>query len=140
MKKNIIGSNIRRYRNELSVTLEELAGEVNLTKSTLSRYEHGLIEPSFETVKDIAFALDVKPALIYGFVDQPVSEDLGLDSASGIERIADALSLLAYGDPPAYHVSGGYTSYGITESLRFIVDELKEIKHELYRISNEKEG
>ena len=64
-----IGANIRAYRQESGLTLDELAERVGLTKSTLSRYELGKLEPNFETVVDIADALDVHPALLYGFVD-----------------------------------------------------------------------
>ena len=66
---NTIGANIRAYRQEIDMTLEQLSEKVGLAKSTLSRYESGAYEPSFDTVKDIAEALDVHPALLYGFVD-----------------------------------------------------------------------
>lgn len=66
---NTIGANIRAYRQDIGLTLDELAERVGLTKSTLSRYETGAYEPSHEAVLDIAEALDVHPALLYGFVD-----------------------------------------------------------------------
>lgn len=66
---NTIGTNIRVYRQGIGLTLDELAEKVGLTKSTLSRYENGQYEPNYETVVDIAEALDVHPALLYGFVD-----------------------------------------------------------------------
>lgn len=67
MIKNIIGYNIKAFRKSRGMTLDQLAEKVGLTKSTLSRYELGQYEPKFQTVCEIAGALGVNPASIYGF-------------------------------------------------------------------------
>lgn len=56
-----IGSRIRLLRQTRSVTLEQLAGEVKLTKGQLSKIENGKVSSPVSTLTRIAAVLGVSP-------------------------------------------------------------------------------
>lgn len=49
-----IGENIRRLRMEHGMTQEQLATELNTTKSAISKYELNMRAPRYETVEKMA--------------------------------------------------------------------------------------
>lgn len=55
-----IGERIKKSRNEMALSLRELASRVDLSASFLSQIEQGKASPSIENLKKIATALDVK--------------------------------------------------------------------------------
>lgn len=55
----IIGDKIRQMRIAKNLTLAELAGEIQKTKSYISQVERGLIEPSIKALRMISQALEV---------------------------------------------------------------------------------
>jgi len=57
-----LGKAIRRLRQERGASLESLAPEAGLALNTLSLIELGQANPTWETVKGIAAALDVTVA------------------------------------------------------------------------------
>ena len=57
-----VGKNIKKYRNAYHLTLEELAGRIHKSKSTMSKYEKGLISLDVATLSEIARVLKVAPA------------------------------------------------------------------------------
>jgi XRE family transcriptional regulator, regulator of sulfur utilization len=57
-----LGKAIRQLRNEREISLRSLAPEADLTFNTLSLIERGQANPTWETVKGIAAALDVTVA------------------------------------------------------------------------------
>lgn len=59
-----LGEAIEVARRAEGFTQEQLADIVGITQAALSRYEHGLREPSDETLAGIAEALGVTPALL----------------------------------------------------------------------------
>ena len=63
-----IGSNIKRKRLELDMTLEELAIKIGTSRQTLSRYETGVITniPS-DKIEKLAIALKTTPAFLMGW-------------------------------------------------------------------------
>jgi transcriptional regulator with XRE-family HTH domain len=60
-----IGRNIRALRNEKHITLDQLAGEVKLTKGQLSKIENGLVSSPVSTLTRIAVALAVEPGHLF---------------------------------------------------------------------------
>lgn len=69
----VVGRRIRQRRQELGLTLRELAGRVGKTAGYLSRVETDHATPTFDALKDIAKALGVP--LLY-FVDAQTSGPL----------------------------------------------------------------
>ena len=58
----IVGQNIKKYRQAHKMTLEELAAEIHKSKSTVSKYEKGLIAVDVVTLEEIAEVLKVNTA------------------------------------------------------------------------------
>ena len=71
-----IGDRIKFRRNELDMTLDEVAAEVGVSKSTIQRYENGLIgRVKIPVIESIAAALNVNPAWLIGQTDDPIDYD-----------------------------------------------------------------
>lgn len=59
-----IGENIRRERTDRMIKQETLAKQVKLSKSEISRIEHGKREIKISTLLEIAKALGVNPEVL----------------------------------------------------------------------------
>ena len=76
-----IGNRIKSRRDELDMTLDEVAAKVGVSKSTIQRYENGLIgRVKLPVIKSIANALRVSPYWLVGVVQEKnaVQKDDGL--------------------------------------------------------------
>ena len=60
-----IGSRIRQLRTDRSITLDQLAMEVNLTKGQVSKIENGKVSVPVSTLTRIASALAVSPGVFF---------------------------------------------------------------------------
>ncbi|MCX0380705.1 helix-turn-helix domain-containing protein [Clostridium perfringens] len=54
-----IGERILRLRRHNQLTQKQLAEKLNLSTSTITKYEKGSLEPNIKTLKEIALALNV---------------------------------------------------------------------------------
>ena len=71
-----IGSRIKRRREELDLTLDDVAGAVGVAKTTILRYENGEISrPKIPVLHSIASALDVRPEWLLAQSEQMEDED-----------------------------------------------------------------
>lgn len=62
-----LGERIKQRRKELKLTLQDIADNVGVTKSTIQRYEAGKIEsPKLPVIQAIARALNANPAWLVG--------------------------------------------------------------------------
>ncbi len=86
-----MGRRMRARRKELAITQEQVAAACRITKSTVSRYEKGVIEhPHRPTVEAIAKVLNVQPDWLY-----VQSENAGSEGPQDVRRIiADAKARL----------------------------------------------
>jgi transcriptional regulator with XRE-family HTH domain len=57
-----LAANIRRYRQERNLTIEELANLVDVDYSQIGRMERGVVNPNISIIFDIADALEIKPS------------------------------------------------------------------------------
>ncbi len=65
-----VGNRIKKARQRLNLTLNELGNKVGLTKSTVKRYEDGEIANlTVDTLKTFAQALEVDPGYLMGLKD-----------------------------------------------------------------------
>jgi len=55
----VIGSRIRQYRQELDITQEDLALQINTSTAYISNIERGLKKPSLQKLVEIADAMHV---------------------------------------------------------------------------------
>lgn len=62
-----IGSRIKTRREELNLTLKDVADRIGVASSTILRYENGTIQRiKLPVIEAIAKALDVSPTWLYG--------------------------------------------------------------------------
>lgn len=79
-----IGRHIADYRKKAACTQEQLAGELHVTRQTVSSWENGRTLPDVETLANVAAALGVSvEELIYGKRADP-----GLNRVFGYRKIA----------------------------------------------------
>lgn len=70
-----IGERIRQRRNELELSLEQLAQKLGKNRSTVYRYETGDIENMpLDVLKPIADALNTTPAWLMGWDEEQIDE------------------------------------------------------------------
>jgi transcriptional regulator with XRE-family HTH domain len=80
MDIKLIGDRIKQARTLRNYTLDDIANEIGVTKSTIQRYENGLIsKPKLPVLQSIADSLKVNPAWISG-QDIPMEIDDSLVS------------------------------------------------------------
>ncbi len=71
MTNKEIGNRIKYARELREITLDDIAREVGVAKSTVQRYENGKIQTiKLPVVESIAYALNVNPAWIIGKSDE----------------------------------------------------------------------
>lgn len=68
-----VGSNIKKHRQAHHMTLEELANSIHKSKSTMSKYEKGLISLDVDTLYEIATVFSVSPSQLLS-VPLPMGE------------------------------------------------------------------
>jgi len=118
---NILGTQIRRKRKELKLTVEELANRAGVSPSALSAIERGESQPTLETITGIVMILcGIMSEYRRGYTGEirityPAANVV--TSEQGKAR-QDALDRIMY---PQYH----HESYGKT--IEIPNDELKRI-------------
>ncbi|WP_054859109.1 S24 family peptidase [Gracilibacillus sp. JCM 18860] len=68
-----LGKRINYYRKASGETLEQLGKKIGVGKSTIRKYEKGMIKVSHDRLEQIAKALDVDVSLLYG---EEISNDV----------------------------------------------------------------
>ena len=98
-----LGRRMRARRKELEITQQQVADACRITKSTVSRYEKGLIEhPHRPTVEAIANVLHVQPDWLYAQtedVTQQPAQDLRRIIADAKARLMTQEGLMFDGEP-----------------------------------------
>jgi transcriptional regulator with XRE-family HTH domain len=69
MDKYEIGRNIRKYRRQAQMTMEQLATETGLSYRLIQKYDTGWIIPNVDTVLILAKALNVSTHKLLGEVE-----------------------------------------------------------------------
>lgn len=69
-----LGEKIKELRKNAKMTQKELASKINITSSTVAKYELGLVEPTLDTIFKISTALNIS-ALELIFSDYKPSKD-----------------------------------------------------------------
>ncbi|MBP1586651.1 MAG: helix-turn-helix transcriptional regulator [Lachnospiraceae bacterium] len=82
-----LGNNIKKYRRNMGLTQEELAGILCITGQAVSRWESGAGLPDITQVVPLAQALNVTTDALFGFS----SENYDLKLAAEVKKEADRL-------------------------------------------------
>jgi len=82
-----LGRVARRLREELSLTLGDVASRAGLSAAMLSRIETGRASPSLESIVGLARALGVRPAILLGDVDAEDEEAQWVPAGQGLEVV-----------------------------------------------------
>ncbi len=64
--QRLFGANVRHHRKAKGWTLEQLSGQVGVSRETIGKIERGVAAPLFETAEKIAAALDVPAPVLFG--------------------------------------------------------------------------
>lgn len=67
----MLGEKIRTLRQQRGLNIDQMAAELDLTQSTLGKYERGEREPDYSTIIKIADYLNVSIDWLLGRVDNP---------------------------------------------------------------------
>ena len=80
MDIKLIGDRIKQARALRNYTLDDIASDIGVAKSTIQRYENGLISnPKLPVLQAIAESLKVNPSWLSGY-DVPMIDDTALSS------------------------------------------------------------
>jgi transcriptional regulator with XRE-family HTH domain len=71
MSEQVFGERVRRARTGLGFSQRELAAKLGIARATVSSYESGAREPSFEVAQKIAATLGVSINYLFGCTDDP---------------------------------------------------------------------
>ena len=83
MGNPVVGERIRMRRKELGMTLDDIAGEIGVAKSTIQRYETGTIEKlKLPVIEAIARVLRVAPEWLVGKSDNMLRDETPKRSAT----------------------------------------------------------
>lgn len=80
---------MKKLRKKQSITLEQLANEIDVTKSTLSRYENNQREPKMYIVKKLASYFTVSVDYLLGNSDEPRPADKVKEALSDDPELQD---------------------------------------------------
>lgn len=92
---------IRIRRQELHLTLEEVARRVGVSRATVQRWEKGVLQnPGRDKIAALAAALQVSPEYLLGWTDDPglrMEQDLA-SATAGLtpEEINSVLNYIAF--------------------------------------------
>lgn len=78
-----VGNNLRKYRQAYGYTLEELAERVHKSRSTLSKYEKGLISIDVDTIADFSAIFHIPAAQL---LSVPCAGDTGPEKKEFLDR------------------------------------------------------
>lgn len=84
----MIGAKIKRQREQLGMTQEDLAEKIGVAVLQINRYENEKSEPKADMIKKIAEALHTSADYLLGLTDDPLSYELKTVELTPKERMA----------------------------------------------------
>lgn len=82
-----IGVKIKDYRTKLGLTQKDLADKLNVTFQAVSRWENDDVEPSFDTVKEMAKLFNCSIDELFGVESAPVKEEPEPEPVRVVEKV-----------------------------------------------------
>lgn len=92
-----IGERLRMLRIERNESLEDVAKITNVSKSLLSRYERGLIDPGLKALSKLSKYYSVSLDWLFGFAEsrEPITMANALDGLTDEKKI-QAISYIEF--------------------------------------------
>lgn len=97
---------IRELRKERGLTQEELGNRMGLERSTISSYERGRLEPTFQNIIKLADIFNVSAKYLMGMSDNRIEEgrhDIRAEVENLMKDISDDNDGLTYGNKRITH-------------------------------------
>lgn len=66
-KENFV-TNLRRARESSKMTQQQLADDLNISRTNITKYETGALEPNLETIGLLAEKLNVSTDWLFGII------------------------------------------------------------------------
>ena len=106
-----VGERIKNRREEIGMTVDELAEKLGKNRATIYRYERGDIEKlPIEILEPISRALDVSPGCLMGWKDEPPLE-------SNVSAVYDNSTYMI---PLFNEVAAGFGAYADEQVLEYV--------------------
>lgn len=128
-----MGEKIKYHRLKLNMTLEELGDKVGVGKSTVRKWENGMIaNMKRDKIAKLAKALNVSPGYLMGWTESPERQVLDV---SGLVEVIKEATMQAYerGDIKYYEddeTAEMAQSLFENEDMRLLFDAAKDSKPE----------
>lgn len=92
-----IGERLKILRSEKDVSLEDVAKITGVSKSLLSKYERGLVDPGLRALSKLVRYYNVSLDWLFGFTEdrEPISIDNPLTGLTDEKKI-EAISFIQY--------------------------------------------
>lgn len=129
-----LGEKIKFHREKLHMTLEELGNKVGVGKSTVRKWENGMIaNMRRDKISKIASALNVSPGYLMGWTDNPDRNVVDLTGV--IEAVTNsAMNAIERGEIPSYYDDDETTEIAQelyeNEDMRLLFDAAKDSRPE----------
>lgn len=139
MNEETVGTRIRKRREELGLSMEEIGEAIGIHKSTIQRYETGVFKGiKTPTLRSLAKALDVSVDWLNGIevAEKPQSPELEKMDFDVKLKVANLLIMARsriFEETEEKQYLQFYTDY--INSLALIMDQVQELHEEFY--SNE---
>lgn len=137
---------IRELRKERGLTQEELGNLMGLERSTISSYERGRLEPTFQNIIKLADIFSVSAKYLMGMSDNRMEEgrqDIRAEVENLMKDISDDDDGLTYGNKKITHptremiVKSLESTLNLVDSVSKVYDiNLKEVDET--RLANKK--
>lgn len=88
------GDRLNQFRKEHGMSQSELAEKLGLDQNQISRYERGVISPSYDSLKHMARMFDTTADYLIGLTDDPSPST----TRSLTEHEAELINLIHYAD------------------------------------------
>lgn len=96
--RSILGSQIRRHREDMNLTQTELAERCELSLDMIGRIERAAIAPSLETIAKLADVLSVPPYVLFG--GGYLADGTKMPREKNLQRISQILAKVDTQDLP----------------------------------------
>lgn len=124
-KTEKFGTNLKRLRKQKGITQQEIANEINTSRSCISNYESGNRQPDNQTIKLIADFFDVSVDYLFGRSEVKTL----IKSNSLMSSIQDVLTEMTSKKQLDISNCSTYVKCAVVEFYTYLLEKEKIHKH-----------